>query len=382
MPIPILAKIGSWLGGGIIESAGKVAVDVGKTYFGDKTEKEQHLSAEQLAVLNQYAAEFVARTQRTWWDSFVDGLNRFIRPGLAIGAQLAFVWVWWDPVGFAECMRALQLVPDMLWILWATIISFYYGGRIIEKSPIAWKVEPKAIELAKEIAAERTERARAEAAEKATEAARAAAEAAETAGITAAAAAEKDIEVAEKRIEVEKERQATATARANGDGKEENPTDVPTPDDITQNYRVSERGLTLIRKFEGFQDRAYVCPGGALTIGYGHVIRKGEPYGNDGYVMEELVATEVLDRDCDIAENTINQLVDVPLTQNQFDALVSLAFNIGVSAFSKSTLLKKINQGDHQGAAAEFSRWVNAKGKLLPGLARRRTEEQSLFLEQ
>ena len=114
MIVPILAKIGSWLGGGIIESAGKVAVDVGKTYFGDKSEKEQHFSAEQIAILDQYAAEFAIRTQRTWWDSFVDGLNRLVRPGLALGAQAAFVWVFIDPVGFAECMQAAARSGDAL----------------------------------------------------------------------------------------------------------------------------------------------------------------------------------------------------------------------------------------------------------------------------
>ena len=214
MIVPILAKVGSWLGGGIIESAGKAATDIGKTYFGDKTEREQHLSAEQLAVLNQYAAEFVARTQRTWWDSFVDGINRLVRPGLAVGAQAAFVWVYVDPVGFSECMQALQLVPEMLWYLWLTIFGFFFGGRIIETAPKTWKIEPKSIELAKEIAAGRTERIRADAADKAAVAAEKAAEVAVVAAEKSIGIADKNIEVAEKRIEVEKERQVTEEARA------------------------------------------------------------------------------------------------------------------------------------------------------------------------
>lgn len=375
----ILGKVGSWLAGGVIESAGKVATDVGRTYFGDKTEKEQHVSAEQIAVLNQYAAEFAARQQRTWWDSFVDGVNRLVRPGLALGAQAAFIWVFVDPVSFAECMQALQLVPEMLWYLWLTIFGFFFGGRIIEQAPKTWKVEPRAIEIAKEIAASRTERIRAEAEEKAAIAAKAAAKAAEAAAQTAAVAADKNIEVAEKRIEVEKERQATAAIREAG-GIDVPEPEVQTPDDRVARMRISDRGLEMIRRFEGFEERAYTCPGGARTIGYGHVIKQGEPYEEEGYLMDHEHAIEVLDKDCDIAENAINQLVRVPLNQNQYDALVSFAYNVGVGAFAKSTMLSAINAGDMARAAAEFPRWNRSKGKVLSGLSRRRDAEMRLFL--
>lgn len=369
-----------WITGGIIEGAGKVATDVGKTFFGDKSEKEKHISDEQIAVLNQYSAEFIARAQRTWWDSFVDGVNRLVRPGLALGAQVAFVWVYVDPVGFAECMKALQLVPEMLWYIWITIFGFFFGGRIIENAPKAWKVEPRALEVAKEIAASRTERIRAEAEEKAAIAAQAAAKAAEVAAQTAAIAADKDIEVAEKRIEVEKERQATAAIREAG-GIDAPEPEVQTPDDRAPTMRISERGLNMIRRFEGFEERSYTCPGGARTIGYGHVIKQGEPYGEDGYVMDHDLAMELLDKDCDIAENAINQLVRVPLTQNQYDALVSFAYNVGVGAFAKSTMLSAINSGDMARAAAEFPRWNKSKGKVLAGLSKRRDAEMRLFLQ-
>lgn len=369
MPIPILAKIGSWIGGGIIESAGKVAVDVGKTYFGDKTEKEQHLSAEQLAVLNQYAAEFAVRTQRTWWDSFVDGLNRIIRPALAIGAQLAFVWVFFDPVGFAECMQALQLVPEMLWYVWIGIISFFFGGRIIENAPKAWKIEPRALDVAKSIAEERASRRK-------TEAAQFEADAAER--IAAAARKEALAETVSARAA---ERQADAEVRKTDavTQQAEIVPEVKTPDDIAGSKRISERGLDLIRRFEGLEEKAYVCPGGALTIGYGHVIKPGEPYGQSGYFITPDVANDLLDRDCDIAENAVNELVSVPISQSQFDALVSFVYNVGVSAFAKSTLLAKINAGDAAGAAAEFERWNQAKGKVLSGLNKRREAERRLF---
>lgn len=356
----ILAKVGSWLAGGMIESAGKVATDVGRTFWGDKTEKEQHVSAEQLAIINQYAAEYVARQHRTWWDSFVDGLNRLVRPGLALGSQLAFVWVWWDPVSFAECMQALQLVPEMLWYIWLTIFGFFFGGRIIEKAPKTWKVEPRAMEVAREIAANRTERQKAVTAEKEAAAARKTA-------LAKSVAARAD------------ERSANAEVRKSEISPEP---DVQTPDDSVEKMAISERGLDLIRKFEGFEERAYVCPGGAMTIGYGHVIKPGEPYSQQGYTISGRSAMEVLDADCDIAENAINQLVKVPLTQNQFDALVSLVYNIGVGAFSKSTMLAKINARDYQSAADEFHRWNKSKGKVMAGLRNRREQESRLFLEE
>lgn len=154
----------SWLTGGVIESTGNAVSNVGKTFWGDAAARDAQVSSEQLAILQQYAAEFAARAQRTWWDSFADGLNRLVRPGLAIGAQAAFVWAAYDPVTFSESMSALQLVPEMMWYVWLTIFSFYFGGRIIATAPKTWKIEPRALEVAKEIAAERTMRAAAAAA--------------------------------------------------------------------------------------------------------------------------------------------------------------------------------------------------------------------------
>lgn len=165
MALPFL----SWLTGGVVEATGNAVSQVGRTFWGDKAADKAALSAEQLATLKQYADEFAVRQHRTWWDSLVDGVNRMVRPTLALGAQATFFWAAYDPVTFAETMRALQLVPDMLWTIWLSIFAFFFGGRILEKAPMTWRVQPNAIELAREIVSERTERVKVEKAEKQTE---------------------------------------------------------------------------------------------------------------------------------------------------------------------------------------------------------------------
>ncbi|QHM71296.1 lysozyme [Mixta intestinalis] len=139
--------------------------------------------------------------------------------------------------------------------------------------------------------------------------------------------------------------------------------------------QIGKRGIALIKQFESCELMAYRCPAGILTIGYGHTydVRAGDTCTPR---QAELWLTE----DCQVAELTIESNVTVPLNQNQFDALVSFVFNLGAGNFVKSTLLKKLNAGDYTGAAAEFDRWVNAGGRKLPGLVKRRAAEKALFL--
>ncbi|CAI1124561.1 lysozyme [Serratia ficaria] len=138
---------------------------------------------------------------------------------------------------------------------------------------------------------------------------------------------------------------------------------------------ISERGLALIKHFEGLRLAAYRCPANVWTIGYGHTA--GVQPGN---VITEREADSFLRLDIAESVRAVNRLVKVPLTSNQFDALVSFVFNLGAGSFLASTLLKKLNTGAYTEAADEFSRWVNAGGKLLPGLVRRRVKEKELFL--
>lgn len=139
--------------------------------------------------------------------------------------------------------------------------------------------------------------------------------------------------------------------------------------------KTGEKGLALIKHFEGLRLRAYQCSANVWTIGYGHTagVRPG-----DAITPEQ--ADAFLRQDVSDSEHSVSRFVRVPLTQCQFDALVSFVFNLGAGNFRTSTLLKKLNAGDYSGAADEFSRWINAGGKPLPGLARRREAERLLFL--
>ena len=140
--------------------------------------------------------------------------------------------------------------------------------------------------------------------------------------------------------------------------------------------RTGINGLNLIKEFEGLRLQAYKCPADRWTIGYGHT---ADVSAND--VITEAQAVSLLCQDVAECERAVNQYVHVPLTQNQFDTLVSFVFNLGVGNFRHSTLLKKLNAGDDDGAAQEFGRWIHVGGKALPGLVRRREAERALFLK-
>lgn len=139
---------------------------------------------------------------------------------------------------------------------------------------------------------------------------------------------------------------------------------------------IGINGLKFIKQFEGLRLQAYKCPADRWTIGYGHT---ADVSAND--VITEAQANSLLCQDVAESERAVNQYVHVPLTQSQFDALVSFVFNLGVGNFRTSTLLKKLNAGDDDGAAQEFGRWIHAGGKALPGLVRRREAERALFLK-
>jgi lysozyme len=141
--------------------------------------------------------------------------------------------------------------------------------------------------------------------------------------------------------------------------------------------RISQNGLDLIKQHESFSSVPYFCPAGKLTIGYGHRVLSGENFTS----ITEAEAEDLLRKDANIAENCINNAVKVAVTQNQFDALASLAFNIGCRSFTGSTLLKFLNAQDYRGAANQFLRWKYAGGIVLSGLVNRRNLERQLFLK-
>ena len=138
--------------------------------------------------------------------------------------------------------------------------------------------------------------------------------------------------------------------------------------------QISKAGLDLIKQFEGLYLQAYRCPAGVPTIGYGHTAGVAM-----GQTITQQQADDYLRRDVRMFERAVERLVKVPLTQGQFDALVSFAFNLGEGALAQSTLLRLLNAGDYAGAAAQFDRWNKAGGRVLPGLVRRRAAERALF---
>lgn len=137
---------------------------------------------------------------------------------------------------------------------------------------------------------------------------------------------------------------------------------------------VPAAALDLIKQYEGCALLAYRCPAGRWTIGYGHTtgVREGD-------VITQAQAEQWLAEDVALFARGVERMVKVPLTPGQFGALVSLAMNIGLGALASSTLLRTLNAGDVAGARAEFARWVNAGGKRLEGLVRRRAAEAELF---
>lgn len=148
--------------------------------------------------------------------------------------------------------------------------------------------------------------------------------------------------------------------------------------------RLSESGLALLREFEGFRERAYPDPGSRdglpVTIGYGSTRYEDGSRIQLGDTITRERADELLRREVAETEAAVAGLVTVPLSQSQFDALVSFAFNVGTGALAKSTLLRLLNGGDYAGASDQLLRWNKNDGAVLEGLTRRRQRERAMFL--
>ena len=145
--------------------------------------------------------------------------------------------------------------------------------------------------------------------------------------------------------------------------------------------KISEKGLFMIERFEGCLLKASNKLDGVWTIGYGQT---GRYYGKR--VRRGMTTTKaeahawLRDHSIKTYEDAVTQAVKVPLNQNQFDALVSFTYNVGIGALKQSTALRKLNAGDYAGAADALTMWTKCNGKVLAGLVRRRKEERALFL--
>lgn len=135
--------------------------------------------------------------------------------------------------------------------------------------------------------------------------------------------------------------------------------------------KINTKGLQLIKDFEGLRLDSYICEGNTLSVGFGHTKTVSEDMS-----ITQKKADELLLEDIKYFEEKVSELVIVPLTSNQFSALVSFTFTVGENAFADSTLLSLLNSGDYEGASTQFLRWDKVDG--LP--SRRRTAEMELFL--
>lgn len=138
--------------------------------------------------------------------------------------------------------------------------------------------------------------------------------------------------------------------------------------------KTSQEGIDLIRHFEGCRLEAYLCPANIWTIGYGHTSGVQE-----GDVIDQEAAEAYLIEDLEEFEQYVNSMVEIDLTQHQFDALVAWTFNLGPGNLRESTLLNRINYGPISDVPAQIKRWTRAGGQVLPGLVKRRNAEALLW---
>ncbi len=140
---------------------------------------------------------------------------------------------------------------------------------------------------------------------------------------------------------------------------------------------IISRAINLIKSFESFSSKVYVCPAGFKTIGYGHLVLKNEDFSK-GIDHEE--ATKLLMMDLNFSKYSVLKNINIALDPYQLGALVSFTFNVGGAALQRSTLRQKINDHAHELVPEELRKWVFAGGRKLPGLVRRRVEEGRLYL--
>lgn len=152
------------------------------------------------------------------------------------------------------------------------------------------------------------------------------------------------------------------------------PDEEPVEEADLNEMTISNEGFSLIQKFEGFRGAAYQDIVGVWTIGYGHT--KGV---KEGDIITREEAIDLLREELIEYEGYVKEYVKVPLTQSQFDALVSFVYNLGPTNLSRSTLLRKLNVGDYDSVPSELLRWNKAGGKEVGGLTRRRQTEANLF---
>ena len=143
--------------------------------------------------------------------------------------------------------------------------------------------------------------------------------------------------------------------------------------------RMTEEGLALIKRFEGFRAEAYRCPAGVWTVGYGHTSAAGSPPVKRGMTVTRAEAEDILRRDVDAFARDVLESLTAALNDRQFSALVSFAYNVGITNFRKSSVLACVNGGALASVPQRLALWNKAKGRVLPGLVKRRAAEAEMF---
>jgi lysozyme len=143
---------------------------------------------------------------------------------------------------------------------------------------------------------------------------------------------------------------------------------------------MTEEGLALIRRFEGFRGQAYKCPAGIWTIGYGHTEGAGPPQVAGGMTISEAEAERILAADVALFAKGVAACLRRSLSDNQFSALVSFAYNVGLANFRNSSVLAAVNAGDFAAVPRRLQLWMKGGGRVLPGLVTRRAAEAALFV--
>ena len=150
----------------------------------------------------------------------------------------------------------------------------------------------------------------------------------------------------------------------------------------TPKHSLSNNGMNLLDQFEGLRLESYLDSAGIYTIGFGTIKYPDGSKVKKGDKITKSQAKEYILHDLKEFESTVNTAVNVPLSQSQYDALVSLSYNIGSAAFKNSTLLKKLNNSDYKEAAEQFLVWNKVNSKKIQGLVKRREAEHNLFLSE
>lgn len=145
--------------------------------------------------------------------------------------------------------------------------------------------------------------------------------------------------------------------------------------------RMTEEGLALIREWEGFRGRAYRDAVGIWTIGFGHTSMAGAPEVSPGLEISHAQAEKILAHDVETFARGVASAVTATLSDNEFSALVSFAYNVGLGNFRSSSVLKALNAGDRAAVPRRLQLWVKAGGRTLPGMVKRRAAEAALFLK-